>query len=1135
VYGDVDPALTYASVPAVGSSLANGATISFIGSLARVSGENVGSYQITQGSVDNSNYAITYNNANLTITPLAVTITAAAKTKVYGDVDPALTYTSSPAVGTVLTNGHAIAFTGSLTRVAGENVGSYQINQSTLDNSNYTIGYTGANLSITPLSVTVTAAAKTKVYGDVDPALTYASVPAVGSSLANGHTISFTGSLSRLAGENVGSYAIGQGTVDNSNYTIGYTAANLSITSLSVTVTAAAKTKVYGDVDPALTYASVPAVGSSLANGHTISFTGSLSRLAGENVGSYAIGQGTVANSNYTIGYTGANLNITPLSVTVTAAAKTKVYGDVDPALTYASSPAVSTVLANGHTISFTGSLARLSGENVGNYAISQGTVANSNYTIAYTGANLGITPLSVTVTAALKSKVYGDVDPALTYTSVPAVGSTLANGATISFTGSLARLSGESVGNYAINQGTVANSNYTIGYTSANLGITTLSVTVTAAAKTKVYGDVDPALTYASVPAVGSSLANGATISFTGSLARASGENIGNYAINQGTVNNSNYAITYSSADLTIGVRPITVTADNQSKFIGTADPALTYQITSGSLAFTDAFTGDLSRTTGEAAGAYAILQGSLALTANYNLSYIGANLVIGKRPTTLLYTGQQAVQYSDEVTLSAHLTDISGATPSISLAGRTIRFQVGSQSTTATTNAIGAATTVLKVTQKPTVVVPVSVYSVRDTFFTDMDYLGSTDLDTFRINKEDAFLEYNGIEYFSTPNSSTSTGQVILSGYIKDDSDGVYTRGAITNSNVIFKDFTSSTGTSLGAAPYYLVPSLMNSAVFTEGIVQTSFTGTVSGGANSSGTQYKVVMQAGEYYEGESEQRIVTLAYPGQDYVSGGGHVNVGTTSIGTYAATAGSKMNFGLNMKWNNSGKNLQGQINILFRRLVNGQWRTYQIKSNAINSMAISNGTGFRQGNISTKATLTDVTDPLLPATLTGSGGSDLSLTVYESTTITNGSADKISVMYSNTTGTGSAQTTTVLFANNWVGSGNQLTLLNGGKIKVRNPTLPPRMIDPNGATIEKQLDVKVYPNPSNGTFNLELPNTDQKVRIVVTDVSGKMVAMENINEDHSQTIRLDLKNVSAGVYLLQVNNGEEVYRTKLIVQ
>jgi hypothetical protein len=70
--------------------------------------------------------------------------------------------------------------------------------------------------------------------------------------------------------------------------------------------------------------------------------------------------------------------------------------------------------------------------------------------------------------------------------------------------------------------------------------------------------------------------------------LSRAAGENVGTYAIGQGTLAlNSNYALTFVGADLTINTRPVTATADAKSKTYGDADPALTYQITLGSLAF--------------------------------------------------------------------------------------------------------------------------------------------------------------------------------------------------------------------------------------------------------------------------------------------------------------------------------------------------------------------------------------------------------------------------------------------------------------------------------------------------------------------------------------------------------------------
>jgi hypothetical protein len=65
----------------------------------------------------------------------------------------------------------------------------------------------------------------------------------------------------------------------------------------------------------------------------------------------------------------------------------------------------------------------------------------------------------------------------------------------------------------------------------------------------------------------------------------------------------------------LDIGKRAVTITADAKSKTYGDTDPALTCQITKGSLAFTDTFAGALTRVTGETVGDYAINQGSVAL----------------------------------------------------------------------------------------------------------------------------------------------------------------------------------------------------------------------------------------------------------------------------------------------------------------------------------------------------------------------------------------------------------------------------------------------------------------------------------------------------------------------------------------
>ncbi len=123
-----------------------------------------------KGALLSANYDLSYQGNNLTITKALLNVIADAKTKVYGDADPSLTYQVSG-----LKNGDtagAVLNGGSLSRVAGENVGVYGINQGdlALNSGNYDLSYQGNNLTITKALLNVIADAKTKVYGDADPA-----------------------------------------------------------------------------------------------------------------------------------------------------------------------------------------------------------------------------------------------------------------------------------------------------------------------------------------------------------------------------------------------------------------------------------------------------------------------------------------------------------------------------------------------------------------------------------------------------------------------------------------------------------------------------------------------------------------------------------------------------------------------------------------------------------------------------------------------------------------------------------------------------------------------------------------------------------------------------------------------------
>ncbi|MDP9056871.1 MAG: hypothetical protein M3N34_06010, partial [Pseudomonadota bacterium] len=177
---------------------------------------SVGSYAITGTGLsgNTANYSFSFmqapgNATALTIDPASLLVTADAQSRNYGATNPALTYTD-----TGLVNGDTL--TGNLTTSAtpASNVGTYAITQGSLSaSSNYTLSYTGANLTINPASLTVTYTANpaTAIYGNKPSGLS-GSESAAG--LVNNDTLASvtTGTASyatpATAQSSVGSYAI---------------------------------------------------------------------------------------------------------------------------------------------------------------------------------------------------------------------------------------------------------------------------------------------------------------------------------------------------------------------------------------------------------------------------------------------------------------------------------------------------------------------------------------------------------------------------------------------------------------------------------------------------------------------------------------------------------------------------------------------------------------------------------------------------------------------------------------------------------------------------------------------------------------------------------------------------------------
>ncbi|WP_180042336.1 MBG domain-containing protein [Acinetobacter sp. YH12218] len=301
-----------------------------------------------------------------------------------------------------------------------------------------------------------------------------------------------------------------------------------------------------------------------------------------KNVGTYNIGLYSNQQGYDLIGGS-ASLTIDPATLTITANAATSIYGDAITGLTGTVTGFVNGEnLANATTGTASFSTTATATSHVGQYAIAASglTANNGNYVFVQNAANttaLTINPATLTITAdAGQHKVYGDTDPTLGY----AVSGWKLSDDNSLLTGALERASGENAGLYAMNKGTVAaGGNYTIAYNSASpqFEITPATLTITAdAGQHKVYGDTDPTLGYA---VSGWKFSDDNSL-LTGALERAAGKNVGNYAINQGSLlATSNYDISYTGADFAITPRTLTATINAQNKvYDGNSSAAVIY-----------------------------------------------------------------------------------------------------------------------------------------------------------------------------------------------------------------------------------------------------------------------------------------------------------------------------------------------------------------------------------------------------------------------------------------------------------------------------------------------------------------------------------------------------------------------------
>lgn len=80
--------------------------------------------------------------------------------------------------------------------------------------------------------------------------------------------------------------------------------------------------------------------------------------------------------------------------------------------------------------------------------------------------------------------------------------------------------------------------------------------------------------------------------------------------------------------------------------------------------------------------------------------------------------------------------------------------------------------------------------------------------------------------------------------------------------------------------------------------------------------------------------------------------------------------------------------------------------------------------------------------------------------------------------------------------------------------------------------EAVTEATVYPNPSGGIFNIQVPGEVKGGNMMVTDFSGRLV--KQLEFTAGSKIGIDMSQEPRGIYMLQLNNGNDIYRLRLVL-
>ncbi|MBW6479434.1 MAG: hypothetical protein K0B37_08410, partial [Bacteroidales bacterium] len=581
----------------------------------------------------------------------------------------------------------------------------------------------------------------------------------------------------------------------------------------------------------------------------------------------------------------------------------------------------------------------------------------------------------------------------------------------------------------------------------------------------------------------------------FTGELSRVAGENVGTYAIEQGDLElSTNYILDFTAGELEITELTIFVTADDQTKIYGDADPSLTYQFTPALVAG-DAFTGELSRVAGENVGTYAIEQGDLELSTNYILDFTAGELAITKAELTVT-ADDKSRQYSDpnpEWTVS-YDGFVFGEEEEV-LDGELTFTGEGPDSD----NTTGPGP-----------------YAITPGGLTSSNYAITFVNGTLTIEQEDAIITYIGDRLVATTAGSATLN---LRAVIEDTDDGF--PGEIINATVTFLIYN---GEDTEYGPITITTAdLVPGSNGRKAIVSVSVDVPIG--------QYNIQVSAGNYYTGDLDTDVIAVVYsPNGDHITGGGFiVPTEGQSSGTYASADGTHANFGFNFRYHPRTGALQGEANLVIRN----DEGTFQFKSTEALAMGISTIEDYDRAQFTVRGELREGNNVLysnliMHATMEDHGNpghnDEIGFTIW------NGNV--------------------LIYSSNWTGTSTKRLNLSGGNIVIHRGGVGIVIEDfeeevtgiferETITDLAQQVELNVFPNPFREKLFIRFtPVKDTRAVLELYDMNGALVQTLFEGDVYGQE-RYEVEYIprsrNSAVLFYRLRLGTEVINGKIIHQ